>query len=327
MVGEVFAGWFHSVFVLEGSRSNWLHRVALGGILVALAWGVHAQEAQQPANAPERQQQTTPAPDLGPTLRAIFNEAIEKFAREKAESADAEKRKEYREESDLAAQWAQTTWASIAAIAAALSLALSSVTLYFLWKTFKETQRTADASQAASLAAISAAKSAEAGLQVNRAWMTNNGMTMYYLSGGSVDGVPVKNAFGLSIRWKNAGASPALEATIVIKQALVPYGAPIPTFDADAAKGDNFSAMVGPNQEVSSQTVAFNDAQSDSIRNRTATAVIYCRVTYRDIYSAERRHSENCFRVEYQGVASNEPDGLKSDRLGLAAEGPQNTGS
>ena len=131
-------------------KGQWLHRAAVG-LLVVLSGSLHAQQPQQPA--PQQPQATHPAPDASSTLRSIFNDAVERFAREKAESAFAEKRKEDREKSDLAAQWEQSLWAQVAAIAGALSLIVGSITLIFLWKTFRETRRTADA-------AIEAAKAA-----------------------------------------------------------------------------------------------------------------------------------------------------------------------
>ena len=80
-------------------KGKWLHRAAVG-LLVVLSGSLHAQQSQQPAP-----QATHPAPDSTSALRSIFNDAVELFAREKAASADADKRKEDREVSDLAAQW------------------------------------------------------------------------------------------------------------------------------------------------------------------------------------------------------------------------------
>lgn len=133
--------------------------IVLGCLLVGvlgLPRHVVGQDKPQPAK-PSQQTQAQQQPHVvfdTSIFRALFDEAAQKIAEEKATNKDAEDRKERREEADLDAQKAQARWAFWMFIAAAAQLPLSAVTLGFLWRTLFHTRRTADAGIKAANAAV-----------------------------------------------------------------------------------------------------------------------------------------------------------------------------
>ena len=294
------------------SQSNWLHRIAIGGFLAALAWGAQAQQPQQPANPPERQQQADPSADLSGTFRALFKEAVEIMSREKAEAANTEKRKEDREESDLAAQWAQTLWASVAALAAALSLGVGSVTLYFLWRTFKEAKKTADA-------AIDAAKAAHASLRAMEANARLELRAYVYVKKVNCIGerARVWNAqsravvdgntkyYRLSAELENSGGTPTRHCASSVNHMI--RDDPLPADFDFPDSGIVEKLDVPPQTILHTIDVVVSPAVMSRITKKEKRLFFWGWVDYNDVFTDTQRHRTE-FAME---VTAEEPIGLE----------------
>jgi len=132
------------------SRSDWLHRLAAGGLLaVWLLLGAVAFAQQQPspdqANPQSQNTDNTHAIEALWGLVSAANEAIQILSRQDAREARKEADKpddDKREAADLKAQEDMAFWASALAGLTAVQLVVGFITLWFLWKTFGEARRT-----------------------------------------------------------------------------------------------------------------------------------------------------------------------------------------
>lgn len=263
------------------TKGNWLHRVALGALLVALAGSPHAQQQQQPERPAEPQRQANPAPDLSPTLRSIFNEAVEILAREKAEGADAEKRKEDREKADLNAQQEQSLWAQIAALAACIALFVNGLTLWFLWRTFRETKRTADG-------AVRAANAAEDAVSVTSD--TAKRQLRAYMSAAEsrLDDFETDKVARSFIVFRNTGQTPAYD--VRSRVALRFVNTPVTDFDL-VLTGEESSSSIGPGLDIHpgiSLPAMITSSHMSDFYSGKKECWFYGWVKYRDAFGEQR---------------------------------------
>lgn len=137
------------------SLGNWLHYLATGGLLVVLLPCLALGQVQEKPEEPAAKTQAKDEFDSvsNDSLRAIFEDVVKLYAREKSEGAAAEQRKERRDDATLVAQQDAAYWAAMAAFVAAVALGANAITIGLVWLTFRETRRTADAAVAAAVAA------------------------------------------------------------------------------------------------------------------------------------------------------------------------------
>jgi hypothetical protein len=226
-----------------------------------------------------------PAPDASSTLRSIFNDAVELFAREKAANADADKRKEDREVSHLAAQWAQSRWAAVAAITAGLSLVVGTVTLYFLWRTLRETRRTA-------AAAVAAAQAAQASVKVMEDNAARELRAYPGIIGAGID--ILGEACNVWVSVKNHSTTPAYHFRQAIQFELCPRDA-IKPFSASPLRDMQWDMVPGSESTLRASRNLNSDEVNDLTKLETQVVVISGRVECRDIFGTQR-HIEFQYR-------------------------------
>jgi hypothetical protein len=329
------------------SIGNWMYRAAAGGLLAAnLCCGLSADTlAQGEGNNPGRQerpadQERKPEPANDPvTLRAV-QDAINRIAgaiEAQKDEADT-KRKDEREESDLKAQWEMARWAENMLWAALGSLAVTAVGVFLVARTLiysrdaaraaremvVQAEATTKAAIDAAAASIKGAKAAEDALQVNRAWVCSDGYAPGTFINGTSGGKLIKNGLVFHLKWKNLGATPALDVNLYVAHMLVLRGTSPPFFPYPSNIGDS-SATIGPGTVFNSPWQTLDDAATEKLRSSKCVLFLYSRVTYRDIYKRDLRVSEVCMLIEMSGGQTMNSKGELVDHMEATPVGPQNS--
>jgi hypothetical protein len=177
----------------------------------------------------------------------------------------------------------------------------------------------------AAVAASRAAKAAESAIHKDRAWLCSSGFIIAEMTDGKVNDRTYREAVGCFPEWRNAGATPAMEALLLAVTKVVPRGSPVPHFEPPSrGEGPAKTAMVGPGQGFRGPLLPLaldNDLQK--FRQREIDVYIYCLVTYRGVFGSEDRRTEVCAMAEYYG----EDPRSREILIRFVFVGPQNTAS
>lgn len=193
-----------------------------------LCGGVLAQNTEQPATPPQAtetdSQRNQDAKELLTTLKGI-EAAIR--AQALAEDIDATKRRELREEADLAAQQEMASWSLPMFLAAVASVAFTGIGILLIWRTLHHTRRAADAAFDAAKQAEKAAAAAVESIEITktssttqlRAYLTidlvisNDMMLKKQMNLDDVLNDTEKNKIIITV--KNTGMSPAKNVSFI----------------------------------------------------------------------------------------------------------------
>jgi hypothetical protein len=301
-------------------ESNWLHRIAIGGLVVALLWHplavVGQQQPEPPKTATTTEAQQQPPPVTDSALRRMFDDAIKIFAEEKATNAPSEDRKERREISDLFAQWQQSRWAKYSAIFAGIGLFANAAAIALVWLTFRETRRTANAAVDQAVAANAANIHAQETTQRElRAYVFVKELIL------AVDKMPSRvspytaafvegasNTYRIRAELENSGNTPAGRVTYCINSESSESELTA-DFDFPDSK-DLETTVIGPRAVAHTQTVSFPAIEITMASRDGWHLYIWGWIEYSDIFPDTPRHrTEYCFEV----VAKKWPDGDKID--------------
>jgi hypothetical protein len=143
-------------------KSNWLHRFAFRGCLIAsliAPWPIAAQGNDPTPEKPSAETSAQQQPDITidpSVLRGIFHHPMQIDSHYKNTADDDGKRKEAREEADLVAQEDMAKWALGMLIATVFGICINIATLVFLKKTFEANKKTADAAVDSASATVAA---------------------------------------------------------------------------------------------------------------------------------------------------------------------------
>lgn len=317
-------------------RRHWLPVVAVAGF-VALAVRVDAQTVGGDSGGEASADQSQPQPPeyREPVDLLPVQDLLDRIAGAiEAANDQEEPPHEYdRAEADLDAQERMAFWAMGMFWATLAAVLLTAVGIILIWRTLIHTRRAADytaemlvQAKESTKAAVVAAEAAQDTVRSDRAWLVPHGFITAGLGGAFVDGEPVENGIGIVARWSNAGRSPALRSECEAYSKMLSASDPIPQFSPRSRVPGEMQrqAPVGPGGGVTSDMMAFSDAESDQIRAGAVRLVVWSRVEYSDIHQPEtRHHTELCVLVDYNGEITE--NGVTRPNFRFAPIGPQNT--
>ncbi|MDE0877472.1 MAG: hypothetical protein OSB00_02235 [Sphingomonas bacterium] len=193
-----------------------------------------------------------------------------------------------RRESDLCAQWKAADAASNQVSIGWLGLLLGSVTMgaaiaaaLYARDAAKETKRSADA-------AVST-------IENSRAWVT-----FYDIETMQGNDRTLGPFLGLTVRFLNTGASPAINADINLGYEFVPTDDPAPFIEIGDDKSGN-GGVIGPGQKMVSGTVHITGKDRLRFFSREADCYFRATVWYNDIYSETPRKTDVFLELVYVG--------------------------
>lgn len=175
----------------------------------------------------------------------------------------------------------------------------------------------------AAFEASRAARAAQDAIMTERAWMSQSGFETARLPNLFIDDQPAGEGFGIVLRWKNTGRSPAVHTQAVSWHRLVEPHSHIPVFPT--VMGTGIGSNVGPGEPVTGVLRTISEADYKSLLKGSLDMYIYGRIDYEDIFTpGHKRHSEVCAKVEFNGEHVDEM-GRRIPRVVLIPQGPQNT--
>ena len=276
------------------SRCYWLPVIVVVGLVLGNQTPC-AQGIPGPAPSPEKQTsqgagQSKQEPFRLPVI--IFETPEQAMAdqRRQAESdkhdaadLDAQKRAAQAAEEQVFPSWLGT-------ILGALGTALL---IWTLFETRKSTRTARDA-----------ANSAEKTLHSTRAWLMHESVDAGRNKNGGLlmpDGsiTPVKDGLIFFLKWRNWGATPAIEMMQFFDCRLIDADAPIPLFVPDWPKN---STNIPPGSPFGFHPITLNDADSADVRAGRKVPIVYGAVRYKDIFESHFRISETCLQAVHRGV-------------------------
>lgn len=290
------------------SFGNRLLSAAARGCLVAslllLPWAAIGQQHPQPPKATattQTQQQAAPPPLTDSALRAIFDEAVKKYAEEKAANEPTENRRESREASDLFAQWQQSRWGKWSAIFAGIGLFANATAIGLIWLTFRETRRTAGAAVDQAEAANTANRHSLVNAQHElRAYVFMKEVVIQLhkgpgrMSANGWDEGPV-HTFRIIANVGNSGSTPTRHLRAAINRTLRDSELPA---DFDYPDGEIGPHVIGPNANMHLDDTPFSMAEIASVADGAKRAYVWAWIDYNDIFDDTPRHrTEFCFEV------------------------------
>lgn len=321
------------------SKRYRLYCVAAGGVLVAFAAGLHAQdhrernpETAQPAQAEPK---TSPSPSLpiivtGPVRVERDNKPEPDWDKLKCGEAKSHEEADLCEQRRMAKAAEHTVQLNLAQIVVGIagflallySLRLNRQATTFAGNAAESSRQSVAAAIRAAEAAEKSAKSAEAGLHAGRAWLTL-GQNAFSQNHHEVTGELF--AYQFVMRWENTGQTPAVNCSGCLEYELC-----LPTTDSASytytgGRTMHSCANAGPNG-ASMITRQIPIEMFHRVKNKTGKLFIYTRIEYNDIFTPDmRRHSEQCMEIGISGAYATKVSGNVGNVFGMNIVGTQNT--
>jgi hypothetical protein len=210
------------------------------------------------------------------------------------------KREEWRQESDLEAQWNMVWWAKVAAIVSGFGLAITGVGVVLVKQTLAANRAAVDAALAAN------AQQAKAVQLELRPYVAREGLVLHWMH---TKGKPSElESWRVSLACKNAGQTPASNVRARVNVDTFPVDAsPESTGYADVGNFDEVANPLGPSQSFASRLEVPLQKWIDAWEERK---VLYCWawIEYDGIQIDARHRTETCVKLIPQSDPSRKDD-------------------
>lgn len=199
----------------------------------------------------------------------------------------------------------------------------------FLLRTDKTARISADAAHRAANAAAQQNRISDSSLRLNRAWMTFDSFNTFPMLEHPLGRMPMKEGLAIQGIWHNSGITPARNVTAFQNVTL---RAELQSADRTPIVSQKESAapigLIGPNKTLSSPLWVFNDHELAAFRRDGATALLYAKVTYFDVFDPDiQRHTEIAIELSCQGSVVDKRTGQTSLNVQGRVLGSQSTAS
>ena len=162
-----------------------------------------------------------------------------------------------------------------------------------------------DNAKAARSAADAATRAADAYMITERAWVCVLGAQNEDVYNIVNDRNPLRAGNKFSLRWSNTGKTPVRDVVFQAQSKIVSVDDGEPEFVRQDI-GNLDRGVLYPNALVSTQPHQYGEADIQRLAKKEIRIFLYGYASYYDVLGQQKRHTEICLEVEYDGVKNNQ---------------------